>query len=169
MVGIVFFDADKTLWRVLPQRPGDDWVSKLKSPKFKLEDNKTVVRKQDGTKFILKDGVKECLAKLSLEGIGVGIVSDNRPEDVAKVAGLFGIWDYFDPTLVNIKLWDGPCPKDQMVTEVIDGFGKDKPSNILLVDDKDYSKAMRKLGYSFLLSPKNTFPKNLVSDFFRIK
>lgn len=166
---IAFFDADKTLWQVVTLDRSDDWASKIDNPTFIQNGENTVIRKENGTKFILKDGVKDCLEKLSKAGIGIGIISDNKLENVATIASLFGISDYFDTKLINISLWKGPCPKEVMVDKVVERLGKDKFSGILLVDDKDYSEVMTKSGYSFILSSKDTFPKDMVLSFFGLK
>ena len=116
---VVFFDADKTLWQVVTKDGSDDWASKIQNATFVKEDENNVVRVENGTKFVLKEGVKECLQKISREGIGLGVVSDNLPEDVIKLADLFGILDFIDSKLVNVSLWEGPCPKEVMIKEVV--------------------------------------------------
>ncbi|HLE49410.1 MAG TPA: HAD family hydrolase [Patescibacteria group bacterium] len=166
---IVFFDADKTLWQVITTDGSDDWSSKVKNATFLLDDGNTVTRKENGTKFVLKDEVKECLEKLSKEGIGIGLISDNEPEDVKKITDLFGISEFFDSKLINVSLWEGPCPKEVMITEVVEKIGSENFSRVLLVDDKDYSEAMKNSGYSFIQSPKDSFPKEIVLDYFGLK
>ncbi len=165
---IAFFDADKTLWKVIPEHEGDDWASKGAEKgltrTFTLIKPDVVVRTEDNTQFILKEEVKETLLKLSREGIGIGLISDNLHIDVLAICELFNIWDYFNAELVNVKLWDGPCPKDQMITEVFGNNATVNPAKVVLVDDRNYSEEMTKLGYSFILSPKDTFPKEEIIE-----
>lgn len=164
---LVFLDADKTLWKVESQS-GDDWASKVPNPTFVLEDKGVVLRDQDSTRFILKEGVSDCLERLSKEGIGIGIISDNIYKDVMTIAQMLNIWKFFDESLVNIRLWKGPCPKELMITEVLQDNNL-QSTKILMVDDKDYSEAMAVAGYHFLLSPKDSFPSSLILEYFKLK
>lgn len=165
---IIFLDADKTLWKLISKRK-DDWVSFFKNPTLVLEKKETVIRKEDGVKFVLKDEVKECLAKLKKSGVGIGLISDNEYEDVMKVVDFMGIKGFLEEKLINIRLWVGSVDKALMVSEVLGKLGKNKPSTVLVVDDKDYSKQMAKSGFSFLRSPKDSFPKATILEFFGIK
>lgn len=159
---IVFFDADKTLWQVVSQNEGDDYASRGafedKSRTFMLSQEGEVTRLEDRTKLILKDGVIETLEKLTKEGVITGIISDNVYEDVEKVSQLLGIWKYFDKGFINIYLWKGLATKSLMISEIL---GNQANPNVLLIDDGErYRQQMTDAGYNFILSPKDTFPKD---------
>lgn len=171
---IAFFDADKTLWKVISTNPGDDYASKGAFdhiPRtFVLTQKNEVTRLEDKTKFILKDGVIETLEKLSKEGIITGIISDNENVDVEKIATFLGIWKYFDSAFINIRLWKGPANKSLMISETLRTQKNQLYTNITLVDDSErYSEQMIDRGYNFILSPKDTFPKDEIFSYFGIK
>ena len=167
---IVFFDADKTLWQVFSKDPTqDDWASKGKTRTFTLMAEGVVVRTEDSTRFTLKNGVDETIHKLNKEGVIVGSISDNDYEDVEKVCQLLGIWQYFDQGFVNVRLWKGPADKIQMISEVLDSNPQTQNSKVLLVDDSErYASQMANSGHNFILSPKDTFPKDIILGFFGI-
>lgn len=167
---IVFFDADKTIWQTVPSTYASEGYKKGISRTFSLNLEGQVVRKEDGAAFILKEGVIETFQKLSKEGIGIGMISDNILEDVQKVAELFGIWKLFDSKLINIRLWDGDSEKGLMIHEVFASQALDHSTQVLLVDDNPvFASQMEKTGYSFIQSPMDAFPKDLILAFFGIK
>ncbi|MDP3917840.1 MAG: HAD hydrolase-like protein [Candidatus Woesebacteria bacterium] len=171
---IAFFDADKTLWQVVSQSKGDDYASKGAfdgiSRTFILDQENVVIRLEDETKLILKDGVIETLEKLTKEGVAIGIISDNVYEDVQKVSELLKIWQYFDKAFTNVILWNGPADKALMIFEILNNQPKIEKSKVLLVDDGErYGTQMAQSGHNFILSPKATFPKALILEFFGIK
>lgn len=165
---IAFFDADKTLWRVIPTDPNqDDWASKGATRTFILEAPGKVVRVEDGTRFILKEGVEETLQKLAKEGVIAGIISDNENEDVEKVSELLGIWHHFDRGFTNVRLWKGPADKGLMISELMKTKIMTVSPKTLLVDDSArYGEQMAEAGCVFILSPKDTFPKASILGFF---
>jgi hypothetical protein len=173
-IKIAFFDADKTLWKVVTKNPGDDYASrgaKLgRDRTFLLGQENEVTRLEDGTKLILKEGVKETLEKLSKEGITAAIISDNIYDDVEVVCQRLGIWKFFDETLTNIWLWNGQADKSLMVKQVVGNLDNSASSKILLVDDGlVYAEQMQRAGYDFIVSPKETFPKDVVLEYFGLK
>lgn len=167
---IVFFDADKTLWQTVPDTYASEGKKTGRTRTFQLESPNCATRLEDGAKFILKDNVEEVLRALSKEGVVIGIISDNEYEDVQKVAELFDIWRYFDKGFVNIWLSDGDAPKNAMIDEVITNQKLTAGSNILLVDDAErYAAQMASAGHDFILSPKDSFPKDLILGHFGLK
>ncbi len=171
---VVFFDADKTLWKLESQLEGDDYASKGafdgRNRTFILSQRDEVTRVEDGTKLVLKESVVETLEKLAKEGVIAGIISDNIYEDVEKVSKLLGIWKYFDKAFINIRLWQGTADKNLMIKEVIDDQKFSTPPYILLVDDSEtYHRQMVSSGNNFLLCPKDSFPKDIILDYFGLK
>lgn len=171
---IVFFDADNTLWRVVSETDEEDYASKgafeEKSRTFVLTQNGEVTRMEDGTKLILKEGVVETLERLAKEGVVAGIISDNIYEDVEEVSQLLGIWNYFDKGFVKIRFWKGPADKNLMISEVLSSKESDQKLKVLLVDDGEgYGVQMSESEHNFILSPKDTFPKDSILKFFGIK
>ena len=86
-----------------------------------------------------------------------------------KVCQLLGIWQYFDAAYINIRLWRGPADKNLMISEI---FAIHEQQNVkaLLVDDSDrYSQQMADAGHGFILSPKDSFPKDAILDFLGFK
>lgn len=171
---IAFFDADKTLWQVKSLTPGDDYASRGylegNSRTFLLSAETEVVRLEDGSKFVLKEGVVETFEKLSKEGITIGLISDNIYDDVEEVCKRLGIWEYFDEKFVNIFLSVGTAEKGSMIKKVLDDQEISGRGNILLVDDgQAYLEKMTIAGFNFILSPKDTFPKDSILEFFGVK
>jgi phosphoglycolate phosphatase-like HAD superfamily hydrolase len=170
---IAFFDADKTIWTVVSQSEGDDYASKGAfdgvERTFVLEVEGRVKRLEDGTRLILKEGVTETFEKLAREGIILGIISDNIYEDVQNVCELLGIWEHFDKLFTNIRLWRGPADKALMISEVLSQSANSGSPKILLVDDSErYGAQMAEAGHGFIASPKDTFPKDSILEFFEL-
>lgn len=178
---VIFFDMDDTLWEM--QNDADDWLSKGATTDadrliFTLdEETDTITRENDGIKIRLKDGVRETLTNLSEMGIPLGIVSDNRPQDVETVAKMFGIWKFFDQDLTHIKLYndavDGPCNKGLVIHDLLAGLrSRDAKPHVLFLDDKgkyrekpEFSEPLNHQGIQFIQSPKSTFPSHEVMRF----
>lgn len=178
---IIFFDMDDTLWEM--QSEGDDWLSKgARTDEDQLtftydESTGLVTRENDGVTVRLKDEVKVTLTDLSVMGIPMGIVSDNRPQDVETVAKMFGIWQFFDHKLSHIKLYDdavdGPCNKGLVIQDLLaDLRSKNATPHVLFIDDKakyrekpEFSQPLSSQGIQFIQSRKSTFPRLEVMRF----
>lgn len=150
-IKLVIFDGDNTLWSTAPH----DYVSQIESD-FCIR-NGVVVRLADQAEYRLRTGVIETLKMLKNEGIKVGIASDNRHEVVLKVLQLFNIWQYLDPEAVEIRLFDGYCPKDIMIEEILarSGLTEIKRADVCWIDDKDYSTEAKKIGIKFCMIKKD--------------
>lgn len=168
---VVFFDADKTLWQVISKDPTqDDWASKGETRTFVSPEEGVVERIEDETRFVLKEGVEDTLRSLVKEGVIVGIISDNNYEDIEGIIQLVGIWQYFDKGFVNVRLWKGPADKSLMISEILSAQGSIQNPKVLLVDDGErYASQMSESGHNFILSPKDSFPKDSILEFFGIK
>lgn len=149
--GLYLFDCDETLW----QSEGQDWIGSVPSSLL-TQDGNTVIRTADGKVFRLKTGVKEgfiYLKQTSKDGERViGIVSDNPPEPVMKALKLLGLWDTIDTHAFNVRLWEGYCPKHEMVAEILakGEFGDISPNNVFWFDDKDYSQEADLIQVNFI-------------------
>lgn len=144
---IIFFDCDETLWTSSDK----DYISSHKSSLTKVNKN-TLIREIDGKLFILKNDIFEALDYLKANKVLIGIVSDNERRVVIKALKLFKIYTYFDEKIINIKLWDGYCPKEKMILEVISKsvYKNVSMGDIYWFDDKDYSKEAERSGINFI-------------------
>lgn len=146
---LILFDCDETLWTSTDR----DYISSVRSPLKKLAANK-VVRVKDKKVFTLKKGVLSTLVDLHKDNnqIALGIVSDNDPEEVISALKLFNVWSYINEKALNVKLWNGYCPKHEMILEIINKkeFSHLSHKNIYLIDDKDYSKEAAQIGINFI-------------------
>ncbi|MDO8503342.1 MAG: HAD family hydrolase [bacterium] len=180
---IVFFDMDDTLWEILGEEGADEWLSKgARTGKdrltFTLDESTGLVRRgNDGTPIRLKNRVVEVLSRLYEMDIPMGVVSDNRPQDVATVAKMFDIWRFFDQSLSHIKLYndvvDGPCNKGFVIQDLMADFtSKGVTPHVLFIDDKakyherpEFSVPLARQNIQFVQSPKSTFPAEEVMRF----
>lgn len=180
---IIFFDMDDTVWEMIGEEGADEWLSKgTKTNEDKLtfvldEITGLVRRENDGVRIRLKEGAIETLTKLSEMGIPLGIVSDNRRQDVETVASIFGIWNFFHPNLTHIKLYDdavdGPCNKGLVIKDLLGAFTANGAiSHVLFIDDKakyrertEFSAPLANQRIQFVQSPKSTFPHKEIMNF----
>ena len=155
---IVFFDCDETLWTSADK----DYISSINSSLKKI-DEKTLIREKDGKEFVLNKSVRKALEELKNKNILIGIVSDNEKQMVLKALKIFEIYEYFDEDLINIKLWEGYCSKDEMILESLSKLSKKILSkNIYWFDDKDYSKEGKEIGINFVkVQPEMNFTKSI--------
>lgn len=144
---IVFFDCDQTIWT----SPDKDYISSVNSSLKKLNEN-ILVREEDGKRFALNKSILRTLEYLKMKKIMIGIVSDNEKAMVLKALKLFGISRYFNKKIVNIKLWDGYCPKDKMIIESLSKspYRNNPLSSVYWLDDKDYSREAKDAGINFV-------------------
>lgn len=100
----------------------------------------------------------------------MGIVSDNRPEDVGKVASLLGIWDYFNPRYTSIFPWEEPADKYMMIQFIKKGYGEfpEQNGNVVLVDAKEkYRIPLTHNGFAFIHSQEDSFPSAEILEFIK--
>ncbi len=162
---IIFFDTDQTLW----ESEGQDYISRVNSNIVRIDSN-TIQREKDQKLFKLKNGVREAFKYLNKhkKNIVIGVISDNRPEPVILALKFFGLWSYISKQAVLIKLWNGYCPKTEMVEEVLrknSQFKRYNPQDIFLIDDKDYTRDLKDLGMNFIRVNLDTNLLNLVKTF----
>lgn len=181
---VVFLDMDDTLWELMGQNESSDWLSKGARTdedvlKFSLDGMLGIVKREnDGMIVRLKEGVVELLEMFLEKGIPVGIVSDNRFQDVQTVANLFGIWNYFDQRITHIQLYDdavdGPCNKGKIMQQLLVLLGiRGVASCVVFVDDKskyrdnpEFSEPLKTSGIIFIQSPKDKFPTEEITRLF---
>lgn len=146
---LILFDADGTLWECAT----DDWLSK-KDSEFNLLSKDTVLRKVNGARYRLQLGTRDTLQHMKNAGVLLGIVSDNKKKDVMRLLKLFDIYRYFDKRCFEIKLFEGQCPKSELVEKIIKRLKKKginiKPHEVLVIDDKDYRSGFKRMGINFL-------------------
>lgn len=151
---LLLFDCDGTLWF----SDDGDFISSQDS-KFEVVDENTIKRLADGKKFLLKNGVWKVWSALreNRQWFCIGIVSDNQPGPVREALRLFDLSTLVDEKAINVRLWDGYCPKGKMIREIMERkeFKNFLPGDIFLIDDKDYSREMARLGISFIRVGKN--------------
>jgi magnesium-dependent phosphatase-1 len=154
---LVLFDCDETLWT----SPNQDYISRVTSP-LALR-GLAIIRVADDQMFTLRPGIKQLLRKLHTGGWVIGIVSDNQPNMVLEALTLLGLSPYIEPQAVHIKLWDGPCPKQLMVKEILDrpSFAHLIASDVWWIDDKDYVAAALDIGVNFVQVNSATTAKEL--------
>lgn len=110
------------------------------------------------------------MEKLAREGVIVGLISDNIYEDVQTLCQLFGIWEYFDKSFVNVRLWDGDANKGLMISEVLRSQKNKITEKVIFIDDSQkYEAQMTGIGCDFIQSPQGTFPKDAILNFFGLK
>lgn len=143
-IKVVIFDADNTLWN----SGIGDYVSQVES-EFKLKNRDLVERVKDKAEFRLNKGVRKFIIKFNQAGGQIGMMSDNHLKDVKKVSQLFKIWQYFDLSLVKIRLYKGYCPKAKIIKKMVEKQGYDV-GDVAWLDDKNYSKAASNHGISFI-------------------
>jgi magnesium-dependent phosphatase-1 len=151
----VIFDADNTIW----DSGSGGFVSQLKSG-FKLEKKDVVKRIKDGVYFKLNRGVRDFMIRFNQVGGKIGMMSDNHYEDVKMVCKLFDIWQYFEASLVKIKLYKGYCPKPRIIKTILEkrGYQKDE---VVWFDDKDYKQAALNNHLNFIQVKNNQLEKIL--------
>jgi len=146
MKNVFLFDGDNTLWN----SPKGDYISKGESD-FKVE-GQSLIRESDGAVFTLFPDTKNVLKELIDKKITIGLVSDNRFEIVKKALEKWGIWELFDKSAINIKMWVGPCPKQIMVGEILQDMKirGSQMNEVYWVDDADYEGIAIKINVNFL-------------------
>lgn len=144
---IILFDCDETLWNSLDR----DYISSCKSVLIKAKKH-TIVRLADGKRFTLKRETIQLFQSLAVKGFTIGIVSDNKPAMVRAALKLSGLLKYINKKAINIKLWDGYCPKHLMIQEILDKpeFHSIDLKLVYWVDDKDYAAEAKKIGVNFI-------------------
>jgi len=147
MSKLILFDCDETLWH----SPTKDYISSQISP-LTLVGQGGVQRQTDGLMFSLRPGVRQALRYALASGYVVGVVSDNLPAPVLVALRLFGLKKFIADEAINIRLWEGYCPKEQMVSEILQRprFIGLKPGSVLWLDDKDYSAQAKAIGVGFI-------------------
>jgi predicted phosphatase len=159
---LILFDCDETLW----SSANANYIGSIISPLHVLEPG-VIERVKDEAKFILKVGVAETFGLLARHSeIAVGIVSDNPRKPVVDALQLLGLWSVIDQRAVNVKLWQGYCPKQLIVQEIMmqPAFAHIPPNHIYMLDDKDYSKEMEEIGITFVQVSRATNMYKLVMD-----
>lgn len=144
---IFLFDCDETIWTSLDA----DYISHVSSSLTKI--SKVVLyRKKDGKLFNLKPEIPELFKAIRQKNHAIGIVSDNKKDMVISALILFDICKLVDTEAINIKLWDGHCPKELMVSEILNKpkFAKIPKNNVYWFDDKDYSEEAKKIEVNFV-------------------
>lgn len=163
MVSRLFlFDCDGTLW----DSEDKDYISSVHSD-FKKVNTKQILRVKDGKFFTLKPSVLETFIHLSRERKNLlGIVSDNNKSEVIKALKLFNLFGFIFKKAINIKLWKGYCPKDQMVSEVIQKVFDNTivPKKVFWFDDKDYHKEARRMKVTFIKVGEDTNLTNIIES-----
>ncbi len=146
---LFLFDCDETLWT----SPKKDYISRVPSP-FKKVGSSEILREADQYAFRLQPSVQETFAYLAgRNDTAVGIVSDNLFEPVQQALMFFDLWSFIDSNAVNVRLWQGYCPKHEMILEILN-----RPvflPTVLLqdtywFDDKDYQKEADGIGVHFI-------------------
>lgn len=145
-IKLALFDCDNTLW----YSHDNDYISSVTS-QLSLH-NGCVIRISDNKQFFINTKIKNKLLSLHAKGVQIGIVSDNVPKPVIDALQLFDLLRYINQDAINIKLWNGYCPKEKMVLEVLaKPFAKSiLPSQIVWYDDKDYTKQAHTIGTQFV-------------------
>lgn len=156
---LFLFDCDETIW----YSDSADYISSIPSTFERGSAGQEIIRVADSTIFYLRDGIKEILEEINKSDDSVGIVSDNKPEPVLEALNLLELMEFIDQNAVNIKLWDGYCPKHIMVEEIISKslFKDISRNNIYWFDDRDYSKEAKQIGVKFFKVNK-TINMNLI-------
>jgi magnesium-dependent phosphatase-1 len=141
---VYFFDCDETLWHTETK----DYVSSVDST-FTKTGELTVRRDADELLFRLNPEVPAIFNKIEIGGNKIGILSDNKPEPVRELLKLFGLWEFVSPELFAVKLWDGYCPKHEMLQEALQNL-TEKPEAVSWYDDKDYSQEAAQIAVDFV-------------------
>lgn len=147
MKKIFLFDCDQTIWI----SGNNDFISSVFSPLVLMASN-SIFRVRDGNIFILKPNIGEIFRLIQNSGNVIGIVSDNRKDVVINALKLFDIYKFIDQNAINIRLWKGYCPKQEMVTQVLkkSEFKVIDTASVYWFDDKDYSEEARSIGVNFV-------------------
>lgn len=150
---IFLFDCDETIWT----STGADYISHVSSPFVKIS-KFVLLRTQDEKIFNLKPEIPELFSDIRQKNYTIGIVSDNRKDIVMNALTLFDICKLVDMDAINVRLWDGHCPKEIMVSEILNNnkFAKIAKNNVYWFDDKDYSEEAGKIGVNFVKVNKDT-------------
>ena len=110
--------------------------------------------------------VRELLRSLTDGGVLLGLVSDNKPDPIFNALRLWEIDHFFDEDLMCVELYDGYCPKVDIITKAISGLGEGKlptsKERVLLIDDHDYSKEAQVAGIVFRKRDNNSDLASLV-------
>lgn len=143
---MILFDCDGTLWRT----NDDDYISSLVSD-FEKVSPESIRRKDDQKIFYLNQALGKRIESLFKKRITLGVVSDNLPGSVMIALKLFGLLKFFDADAINIRLWKGHCWKGEMIQEILgqEKFSRLSPSDVTLVDDKDYQEELANIGVKF--------------------
>lgn len=139
---IYFFDCDETLW----ESDSRDYVSS-KPGKVIAIDQDSFKREGDETIFRIKPGARELLSQLYSQGFSIGIISDNNKEPVIAALHSLNLWKYVNPELVSVSLWEGYCPKADLIEGLL---SVNAPGEVIWFDDRDYSREAEEKGYRFV-------------------
>lgn len=143
---IIFFDCDNTIWH----SKDNDYIGSCKS-KVSIDNRGVLIRNTDNKKFYLIKKISKLIIKLaSMQSFELGVISDNPKGIVIESLKAYDLYNYFNPRLMNIKLWKGYCPKDQMIHEVLVKNKLDLSRHFILVDDKDYRISIKEAGGFFI-------------------
>lgn len=156
---LLLFDADETIWHSI----NHDYISSQKSD-LSLINSNTIQRNIDNNNFYLSTDIQALFKLICKKGHKIGIVSDNNKPMVLKALKLFGLWPYITKQAINVRLWKGYCPKEIMVTEIINKLKIYDNSNIYWFDDKDYQEAAKSINVNFTQINQNyTIDKAVLS------
>lgn len=144
MKKLFLFDCDQTLWSSSEK----DYISRVNSKLLVISPG-VLMGVEDRNKFYLDSNVGKALRLISRSGNLSGIVSDNKKNVVIEALSLFGIYKFFEPKAINIKLWKGYCPKHNMVIEILKKI-KISSENVYWFDDKDYGAEAATIGVNFI-------------------
>jgi len=98
----------------------------------------------------LSKNILKIFKLINKKGHKIGIISDNNKPMVIKALKLFGLWPYLTKKAINIRLWKGYCPKEIMVTEVINKLEITDNNIVYWFDDKDYQEAAKSINVNFV-------------------
>lgn len=141
---LLLFDADETIWHSV----NHDYISSQKSDLSIINSN-TIQRNIDNKNFYLSTDIQALFKLICKKGHKIGIVSDNNKPMVIEALKLFGLWPYLTKQAINVRLWKGYCPKEIMVTEIINKLKISDNNNIYWFDDKDYREAAKSINVNF--------------------
>lgn len=146
-IKLALFDCDNTLW----YSHDSDYISSVSSQLALGGD--CIIRISDNKRFYIHSKIKNKLLSLHAKGVQIGIVSDNTSKPVIDALRLFNLFHLINCEAINVRLWDGHCPKQVMVQETLaKPFAKNiTPSETLWYDDKDYSSEAKDIGVRFVL------------------
>lgn len=145
---LYLFDCDGTLWN----SHDSDYIGSVPSGFEKITDD-IILRLKDGKKFYLNHGVLDLFKTINKNSKNlIGIVSDNPPESVIEALKALGLYDYINSKAINIKLWQGYCPKHKMILEILNKpeFHNISKKNVFWFDDKNYSSEANEIGVKFV-------------------